>query len=171
MPPKRSGRILGDVIGRYEQPGDDRSVDESYHRAPTPCFEKNEGSDVLGVVGGFDQPECLAEDAISMGIEEGCKGFRVACARSLPSRGFVLQWIPHTSYCPEASKRFPHYDSEATYSGLRDGAYWRLYNSQFEQAATDLDAEEALHEGPQDADVPNDAAPDDNALEADAATV
>ncbi|WP_308465781.1 ABC transporter ATP-binding protein [Rathayibacter soli] len=31
----------------------------------------------------------------------------------------------------------------------REGAYWRLYNSQFEQAATDLDAEEAVHEGPQ----------------------
>ncbi|MEO8907201.1 MAG: ABC transporter ATP-binding protein [Microbacteriaceae bacterium] len=29
------------------------------------------------------------------------------------------------------------------------GAYWRLYNSQFEQAATDLDAEEAVHAGPQ----------------------
>ncbi|GAB3031770.1 ABC transporter ATP-binding protein [Parafrigoribacterium mesophilum] len=32
----------------------------------------------------------------------------------------------------------------------RKGAYWRLYNSQFEQAATDLDAEAAVHEGPQD---------------------
>jgi ATP-binding cassette subfamily B protein len=31
----------------------------------------------------------------------------------------------------------------------REGAYWRLYNSQFEQAATDLDAEAAVHEGPQ----------------------
>lgn len=29
------------------------------------------------------------------------------------------------------------------------GAYWRLYNSQFEQAAADLDAEAAAHEGPQ----------------------
>ena len=28
----------------------------------------------------------------------------------------------------------------------REGAYWRLYNSQFEQAATDLDAEAALAE-------------------------
>src|SRR6185312_3229048 len=43
----------------------------------------------------------------------------------------------------------------------RKGAYWRLYNSQFEQAATDLDAEEALHEGPQGADAPDDAAGDD----------
>jgi len=52
----------------------------------------------------------------------------------------------------------------------RKGAYWRLYNSQFEQAATDLDAEEALHEGPQGADAPDDAAGDD-AVETDAATV
>ncbi|GAA1519746.1 ATP-binding cassette subfamily B protein [Agromyces terreus] len=29
----------------------------------------------------------------------------------------------------------------------REGAYWRLYNSQFEQAAADLDAEEALDRG------------------------
>src|SRR5690606_39148942 len=27
-----------------------------------------------------------------------------------------------------------------------EGAYWRLYQSQFEQAATDIDAEEALTE-------------------------
>ncbi|TAM66201.1 MAG: ABC transporter ATP-binding protein [Microbacteriaceae bacterium] len=32
----------------------------------------------------------------------------------------------------------------------KSGAYWRLYNSQFEQAATDLDAEDAVHEGPLD---------------------
>jgi ATP-binding cassette subfamily B protein len=31
----------------------------------------------------------------------------------------------------------------------RQGAYWRLYNSQFEQAATDLDEEAADHERPQ----------------------
>jgi len=31
----------------------------------------------------------------------------------------------------------------------RRGAYWRLYNSQFEQAATDLDEEAADHERPQ----------------------
>jgi len=49
----------------------------------------------------------------------------------------------------------------------REGAYWRLYNSQFEQAAADLDAEEALHEGPQGADAVDDAAGDD-AVEAGA---
>jgi ATP-binding cassette subfamily B multidrug efflux pump len=31
----------------------------------------------------------------------------------------------------------------------REGAYWRLYNSQFEQAASDLDEETVVHEGPQ----------------------
>ncbi|HWU47423.1 MAG TPA: ABC transporter ATP-binding protein [Humibacter sp.] len=30
----------------------------------------------------------------------------------------------------------------------REGAYWRLYNSQFEQAATDVDEEGTVHEGP-----------------------
>jgi len=29
-----------------------------------------------------------------------------------------------------------------------EGAYWRLYNSQFEQAATDVDEDQAVHEGP-----------------------
>ncbi len=57
-----------------------------------------------------------------------------------------------------------------------EGAYWRLYNSQFEQAATDLDAEEALHEGPQGADAsggdsPGDDSSGDDALEASTATV
>ncbi|WP_084003566.1 ABC transporter ATP-binding protein [Agromyces aureus] len=33
----------------------------------------------------------------------------------------------------------------------REGAYWRLYNSQFEQAAADLDAEAALASGGQEA--------------------
>jgi ATP-binding cassette subfamily B protein len=32
----------------------------------------------------------------------------------------------------------------------REGAYWRLYNSQFEQAATDVDAEDVDHVRPQD---------------------
>jgi ATP-binding cassette, subfamily B, multidrug efflux pump len=50
----------------------------------------------------------------------------------------------------------------------REGAYWRLYNSQFEQAATDLDAEDAAHEGPQ---TPADGSADSDALESDAATV
>ncbi|HEY5224286.1 MAG TPA: ABC transporter ATP-binding protein [Microbacteriaceae bacterium] len=31
----------------------------------------------------------------------------------------------------------------------KSGAYWRLYNSQFEQAAADLDAEDVVHEGRQ----------------------
>ncbi len=48
----------------------------------------------------------------------------------------------------------------------REGAYWRLYNSQFEQAAADLDAEAAVHEGPQDP-----GSPDDDALEASTASV
>jgi ATP-binding cassette subfamily B protein len=52
----------------------------------------------------------------------------------------------------------------------RKGAYWRLYNSQFEQAATDLDAEEVVHEGPQDVDPASSAvASDDAALEPDRA--
>jgi len=46
----------------------------------------------------------------------------------------------------------------------RQGAYWRLYNSQFEQAATDVDEEEAVHEGPL-----GDAGGDESALESDAA--
>ena len=41
------------------------------------------------------------------------------------------------------------------------GAYYRLYNSQFEHAATDLDAEEALHDGtvvrPAEGETPLDA--------------
>lgn len=49
----------------------------------------------------------------------------------------------------------------------REGAYWRLYNSQFEQAAADLDAEAALHEGPQGAD----SSSDDGALEENTAAV
>jgi ATP-binding cassette subfamily B protein len=58
----------------------------------------------------------------------------------------------------------------------REGAYWRLYNSQFEQAAADLDAEAAVHEGPlggeaagelPDGDVPDDDVPDDDLLGAD----
>jgi ATP-binding cassette subfamily B protein len=53
----------------------------------------------------------------------------------------------------------------------REGAYWRLYNSQFEQAATDLDAEGAVHEGPQDAGSSDADSPDDDAREASTATV
>jgi ATP-binding cassette subfamily B protein len=56
---------------------------------------------------------------------------------------------------------------QGTHSELiqREGAYWRLYNSQFEQAATDLDEEEAVHEGPAtDAD----RVGDDDAVEAEA---
>jgi ATP-binding cassette subfamily B protein len=56
---------------------------------------------------------------------------------------------------------------QGTHSELiqREGAYWRLYNSQFEQAATDLDDEQTVHEGPlADAD----RISDDDALEADA---
>jgi ATP-binding cassette subfamily B multidrug efflux pump len=48
----------------------------------------------------------------------------------------------------------------------RKGAYWRLYNSQFEQAATDLDADAVAHEGPQGAD-----APDEDALESNPSSV
>ncbi|WP_349897621.1 ABC transporter ATP-binding protein [Parafrigoribacterium soli] len=48
----------------------------------------------------------------------------------------------------------------------RKGAYWRLYNSQFEQAATDLDAADVAHEGPQEV---LDADSDDAALEPDRA--
>jgi len=50
----------------------------------------------------------------------------------------------------------------------REGAYWRLYNSQFEQAAADFDAEAALHEGPQGV---ADASPGDDVLEENATTV
>jgi ATP-binding cassette subfamily B protein len=50
----------------------------------------------------------------------------------------------------------------------REGAYRRLYNSQFEQAAADLDADAAVHEGPQD--VPE-GAPDSDALESNPAAV
>jgi len=62
----------------------------------------------------------------------------------------------------------------------REGAYWRLYNSQFEQAAADLDAEAALHEGPQDGDVqgdlpdgdvPDGDVPDGDVIEENATTV
>ena len=50
----------------------------------------------------------------------------------------------------------------------REGAYWRLYNSQFEQAATDLDAEAIAHEAPHgEAEGPTDG----GALEANTATV
>ncbi|HEY9478097.1 MAG TPA: ABC transporter ATP-binding protein, partial [Microbacteriaceae bacterium] len=50
----------------------------------------------------------------------------------------------------------------------RGGAYRRLYNSQFEQAATDLDAEAAVHEGPQ---AVAEGLPDSDALESNVATV
>jgi ATP-binding cassette subfamily B protein len=53
----------------------------------------------------------------------------------------------------------------------REGAYWRLYNSQFEQAAADLDAEAALHEGPLGGEaageLPDGDVPDDDLLGAD----
>ena len=47
-----------------------------------------------------------------------------------------------------------------------EGAYWRLYQSQFEQAATDIDAEEALTESipvvvPADAEAAAAAAPEE----------
>jgi ATP-binding cassette, subfamily B, multidrug efflux pump len=48
------------------------------------------------------------------------------------------------------------------------GAYWRLYNSQFEQAAADLDAEAAGHEGPQ---AGTEDAESDELLDSDSTTV
>ena len=70
-----SSVIPDNIVGRHEDPRDDRTVNHANLSALTPGFQEDHRYNVLGILGRVNQPECMTEDPVPVSIEEHTKCF------------------------------------------------------------------------------------------------
>jgi hypothetical protein len=87
--PTGSCLIATHVVGCHQQPRADGSVDQSNASPESPQFEKDDGSDVLGLVLRLHRAKRREEDAVPVPTEEDGERRAVTTASEPPQQDVV----------------------------------------------------------------------------------